>query len=275
MNNDRLEKILLYIFLTALLILWIAPFFIVILTALRTQNDLLTNGVFSIPENIIFDNILNAWNKGNMSTYYRNSIVLTLLKVPTGVIIASLVAFPLAKWKFKFKEPLFILFLIGLAVPIHVTLLPNTITLSKLNLLNTLPGLFFPYIAFGLPMQILILRGFFSTIPNAFLEAAYIDGASEFIVYRRIMLPLAKPAIAALVIMDFLATWNEFTMALIFIHSEQWKTVPLGLMGLQGQFSSNYPTVMAATLVAIIPVILIYILLQRFFVTGLGGGIKG
>lgn len=210
-----------------------------------------------------------------MGTYFKNSIIISLIKVPTGVIIASLVAFPLAKWKFKFKGLLFIFFLVGLAVPIHVTLLPNTITLNSLNILNTLPGLYFPYIAFGLPMQILILRGFFITIPDPFLEAAYIDGASDFDVYRKIMLPLAKPAVAALVIMDFLATWNEFTMALIFIQSEEWKTVPLGLMGLQGQFSSNYPTVMAATLVAILPVILVYILLQRYFVAGLGGGIKG
>ena len=122
----------------------------------------------------------------------------------------------------------------------------------------------------------MVCRGFFRSIPTELIDSARIDGCTEFRIYWNIILPLAKPAIAALFIIDFLATWNEFLMALIFIHSDKWKTIPLGLMLFQGQFASSYPLINAGVLLSILPVLIIYILLQQYFVSGITtGALKG
>jgi len=234
------------------------------------------SGVFSLPRELSLDGFRQAWYLGRFNVYYRNSILISVTKVPAGILVASLAAYPLAKWNFRARDTLFLMFLAGIGVPLHVTLLPNSILLKKMGLLDTLAGLFFPYIAYGLPLQILVCRGFFRTIPDELIDAAYIDGCSDGRIYWNIILPLAKPAISALFIIDFLATWNEFMMALIFVHSDKWKTVPLGMMYFQGQFSASYPVINAGVLISIVPVLLIYIMLQRYFVSGItAGAIKG
>jgi ABC-type sugar transport system, permease component len=264
------------IFLCLLAVIWLIPFLILIFTAVKSQSDLYARGVLAFPTGIEFKNFFDAWRMGKFSIFYRNSLIISFVKVPIGIFVASLAAFPLAKFDFKFKDSILFLFLLGLGIPIHITLLPVSIILNKMHILNTLVGLFFPYIAYGLPFQILVCRGFFRTIPGELIEAARIDGCSDWRVYGRILLPLAKPALSALFIMDFLSTWNELLMALIYIHSEQWKTVPLGILYFQGQFASSYPIICAGVLLSIIPVMLVYIFLQRYFVSGVtSGAVKG
>jgi len=259
----------LLIFLTLLVLF---PFAIVVLTSLRTQQDVVTRGVFAPPEFVTLQNFPDAWRMGRFSVYYKNSLSICLVKVPLGIFIAALAAYPLAKYRFRLRETLLAFFLLGLGIPVNVVLLPLTILLKKLYLLDNLWGLLFPYIVFGLPFQILVLRGFFRGIPDELVDAARIDGCTEFLVLLRVILPLSIPAILALFIMDFLATWNEFLMALIFIHSDKWKTVPLGMMYFQGQFASSYPIINAGVLLGILPVVVVYVLLQRYFVSGITAG---
>lgn len=266
----------LYIFLSLLAIFWLFPLLIVVFTSIKTQMEVVSRGVFVLPLEIHLENFLKAWETGHFNIFYRNSLIICFTKVPAGIFVASLAAFPLAKYNFRLRDTIFLFFLLGLGIPIHIILLPVSIMLKKMHLLNTLGALFFPYIAYGLPLQILICRGFFRTIPTDMIDAARIDGCSEFTIYLRILLPLAKPALAALFIIDFLATWNEFLMALIFIHSEKWKTVPLGMMYFQGQFSSSYPLITAGTILSILPVLIIFFSLQRYFVAGItAGALKG
>ena len=248
------------------------PFWVVVNTAFRTQQDVINRGVFALPDNLNWKSFSDAWKMGNFRTYYKNSLLITLIKVPAGILVAALAAYPLAKYRFRMRDSLFAFFLLGLGVPVNVVLLPLTVLLKKLGLLDTLGALFFPYIVFGLPLQILILRGFFMGVPDELIDAARIDGCTEFRILWKIVLPLATPAVLALFIIDFLATWNEFLMALIFIHSDKWKTVPLGLMYFQGQFGSSYPVICAGVLIAIIPVLVVYIVLQRYFVSGITAG---
>jgi raffinose/stachyose/melibiose transport system permease protein len=259
----------LLIFLTLLVLF---PFAIVVLTSLRTQQDVVTRGVFAPPEFVTLQNFPDAWRMGRFSVYYKNSLSICLVKVPLGIFIAALAAYPLAKYRFRLRETLLAFFLLGLGIPVNVVLLPLTILLKKLYLLDNLWGLLFPYIVFGLPFQILVLRGFFRGIPDELVDAARIDGCTEFLVLLRVILPLSVPAVLALFIMDFLATWNEFLMALIFIHSDKWKTVPLGMMYFQGQFASSYPIINAGVLLGILPVVVVYVLLQRYFVSGITAG---
>jgi len=265
-----------YVFLLILAFFFAFPIVVAVLTSVRTQQDVVTHGFFTLPDQITFRNFVDAWRSGGFRTTYRNSLVITFVKVPLGIFVAALAAYPIAKFRFRLREPLFMLFLLGLGIPINVTLLPLTIVLKNIGLLNTLWALLFPYIVFGLPFQILICRGFFRGIPDELIDASRIDGCSEFGVFWKIILPLSGPVLAALFIIDFFATWNEFLMALIFIHSNEWKTVPLGLMAFQGQFGSSFPIINAGVVIAILPVVTIYVFLQRYFVSGItAGALKG
>jgi raffinose/stachyose/melibiose transport system permease protein len=159
---------------------------------------------------------------------------------------------------------------------VQVALQPLVVMMKQLGIANTLFALMPPYVAFGLPLQILVLRGFFRLVPSELLEAARVDGANEFTIFWRIMLPLSVPALAALAIIDALATWNEFLLALVLISSKDQRTVPLGLMQFQGEHSSQYTLLMAGVLISIVPVLIIFLFLQRYFVTGLtAGAVKG
>lgn len=270
--QERLTNSLLYILLIGMAVVWLLPFVIIVLTSVRSMGDLISNGVFAWPQAFVFANFERAWNIGNFSTYFRNSLILITLKVPLGIVIASLAAFPLAKMHFRFSGVIFVFFLIGLAIPIHVTLTPLLVMMKQLGIQGTLAALIPPYVVFGLPFQIFVMRGFFRTVPSELLEAARLDGASEWGNFWRILMPLSAPALATLFIIDALATWNELLMALVLISSNESRTVPVGLLQFQGQFSSQYTQLMAGVLISITPIILLYVFLQRYMVAGLTAG---
>jgi raffinose/stachyose/melibiose transport system permease protein len=266
------STVLLYVLLTLLALLWLVPFVMILLTAVRAQGDLISNGVFALPQKMVWANFSRAWQLGNFSTYFRNSALLILMKVPLGIFIAALAAYPLAKMHFRFNTTIFIFFLVGLAIPIHVTLVPLLTMMQQLGIAGHLAALLPPYVVFGLPFQIFVLRGFFRTIPSELLEAARLDGAPELGIFLRVMLPLSLPALATLFIIDALATWNELLIALVLISADAWRTVPVGLLHFQGQFSSRFTELMAGVLISILPILTIYIVLQRFMVSGLTAG---
>jgi raffinose/stachyose/melibiose transport system permease protein len=268
----RWPKALLWAFLAVMAVVWLVPFFIILLTSVRSMNDLISNGVFAWPNRLVPENFVKAWNLGNFSTFFRNSLILIFTKVPLGILIASLAAYPLAKMRFRGNNAVFVFFLIGLAVPIHVTLTPLLVMMKQLGIAGTLPALIPPYVVFGLPFQIFVMRGFLRTIPSELIEAARLDGASELGVFFRIMLPLAVPALVTLFIIDSLATWNELLIALVLISDKSSLTVPVGLLSFQGQWSSRYTELMAGVVISITPILFIYIFLQRYLVSGLTAG---
>ena len=193
-----------------------------------------------------------------------------------GLFISELAAYALTRLRFGWQKGLFLLIAVGTMIPVQVALGPLFRLVLNLGLLNQYLGILFPYIAFGVPYQIFILRGFFASIPRELDEAAYMDGASHFDVFLRIILPVSTPALAALFILDFVATWNEFPMALVILQRQEAWTVPLSLQAFQGQFGNNYTEMNAAIVMAILPVIIVYMLFQRYFVSGLvAGAVKG
>ena len=270
--QERLTNALLYFLLIGMAVVWLVPFIIIALTSVRSMGDLINNGVFAWPTEFVFANFERAWNIGNFSTYFRNSLILIILKVPLGIVVASLAAFPLAKMQFRFSGFIFVFFLVGLAIPVHVTLTPLLVMMKQLGIQGTLAALIPPYVVFGLPFQIFVMRGFFRTVPSELLEAARLDGATEWGNFWRILMPLSAPALATLFIIDALATWNELLMALVLISSNESRTVPVGLLQFQGQFSSQYTQLMAGVLISITPIILLYVFLQRYMVSGLTAG---
>jgi raffinose/stachyose/melibiose transport system permease protein len=274
-RSERLFAILATVLLFVFAIAWLMPFVTIVLSATRTQGDLISRGVFSWPTVVRWQNFVDAWNTGGFTDYFRNSMLLIAVKVPLGLLIASLAAYPLAKIRFRGNGLIFIYFLIGLAVPVQVTLQPLLVMMKNLGIANSLAALIPPYIAFGLPFQIFVMRGFFRLLPNELIEAARVDGANDLGIFFRIMLPLSLPPLATLAIIDALATWNEFLIALVLISGKASRTVPIGLLQFQGEFSSQYTLLMAGVLISIIPVVVLFIFLQRYFVAGLAGGIKG
>ncbi len=271
-GEERLINGVLYILLSLIAFIWLVPFLFILMTSVRSMNDLISNGVFAWPEKFVFANFERAWNIGNFSTYFRNSLLLILFKVPLGIVLASLAAFPLAKMKFRFSGVIFVFFLIGLAIPVHVTLTPLLVMMKQLGIEGRLPALIPPYVVFGLPFQIFVMRGFFRTVPSELLEAARLDGATEWGNFWRILMPLSAPALATLFIIDALSTWNELLMALVLISSNESRTVPVGLLQFQGQFSSQYTQLMAGVVISITPIIILYVFLQRYMVAGLTAG---
>ena len=270
--QTRTTDAVLYLILIVMAVSWLTPIILIVLTSVRSMGDLINNGVFAWPEQFVFSNFGRAWNIGNFSTYFRNSLLLIVMKVPLGILLSSLAAYPLAKMQFRFSNTIFIFFLLGLAIPVHVTLTPLLVMMKQLGIQGTLVALIPPYVVFGLPFQIFVMRGFFRTVPSELLEAARLDGSSEMGIFWRILMPLSAPALATLFIIDALATWNELLIALVLISASAWRTVPAGLLQFQGEFSSQYTQLMAGVLISITPVVTLYIFLQRYMVAGLTAG---
>ncbi|MBV8177167.1 MAG: carbohydrate ABC transporter permease [Verrucomicrobia bacterium] len=262
-----------YVAMVIVALLWFTPVFTLIVTALKDAGDFAVNGAFSFPKGIRWANFSEAWETG-VKNYFWNSVIVTVFKVPAGIILESMAAFALTHMHFKWADRVFTYILIGLIVPMQMTLVPLTLLMNALNLIDTLAGLTILYIGFGVPFGVLVMRGFFRTVPTAIIEAARIDGCSWFRIFYRIALPLAIPAVVSLCILDGVATWNEFILAQIFLRSDENRTLPLGLVQFSTQFATQYDQLAAAVLISVVPIVLVFLFFQRYFVSGMGGAVK-
>ena len=273
-NLPRKSKVaLFYVALILAALLWFTPVITLVLTALKDAGDFAINGAFSLPKSIRWSNFSEAWETG-VKNYFWNSLIVTSFKVPAGIVIESLAAFALTHMHFKWADRVFTYILIGLIAPMQMTLVPLTLLMNALNLIDTLTGLTILYIGFGVPFGVLVMRGFFRTVPTAIIEAARIDGCSWFGIFYRVALPLALPAVVSLCILDGVATWNEFILAQIFLRSDELRTLPLGLVQFSTQFSTQYDQLAAAVLISVVPIVLVFLFFQRYFVAGIGGAVK-
>lgn len=276
MRRSRLRMSVFYVALSLFAAVWLVPIMLVIFTALKTPEQLgTTNGLFSVPQPFDWGNLSAAWSIGNIGQYMKNSVIVTAIKVPAGIVVESLGAFALARMTFRFSTPVFIFILIGMVLPVQAALIPLNSLLTQFNLLNNYASLIVIYIGFGVPFGVLVLRGFFRTIPRELDEAALMDGCSYLGLYWRVIMPLSMPAIAALVIFDSLFTWNEFLLAQLFLTDGSMRTVSAGLLAFTSQYTTNYTLLNAGIVLTILPVIAVYLVFQRYFVSGLAGAIKG
>lgn len=262
--------------LIVIAIFWASPVLILLGTAVKTAADFGAHGATSWPRSLTFANFRAAWNVGQFGTSFINSGLITLVKVPIGVLLAALMSYSLAKLKINLRRSILFLLLLGLTVPIFIAVVPIFTMLRQVGLIDNIWGLLPPYLAFGLPFEVLILTGFFKRIPQEVIEAARIDGASELNIFVRIVLPLSLPVLITVAILDAVATWNELVMALVLLSSPGHRTVPLSLLNFQGQFTTNFPALCAGILIALLPILVAYGFLQRWIVSGLtAGAVKG
>lgn len=266
----------LWIGLVIAAVIWIVPFLFMFITSVKSQADVANLAPWALPTHWEWGNYTDAAQVGNIWVSGLNSIVIAVIKVPLGLLLAAMAAFALSRLKFRWQQLLLGVIALGTLIPVQVALGPLFSTMLSLNLLNTKVGLMLPYLAFGVSYQVFILYGFFKAIPEELDEAARIDGAGNWRLFWQVILPLAKPALAALFILDFVSTWNEYPMALTLLQTTDQFTIPLGITNFQTQYGSNYPQLNAYIIMSILPVLIVYLLFQRYFVQGaLAGAVKG
>lgn len=264
--------IALWVSLIVLALIWITPFVFIVFTSLKTSAAVMTGSAFAPPTDLAFSNYTGAWAKGNFSTTAFNGALIAVIKVPLGLFLSSMAAYALARIELPGRKWAFVLIVFGTMIPFQVMLAPIFRQVNAFGLINTYPGIILPYLAFGVPYQVFILHGFFNAVPKELSEAARIDGAGHFTIFRRIFLPISLPALSALFILDFVATWNEFAMALVILQDKDMWTLPLGMMNFQSQFQSNYGQLNAAIVMTVLPAAIVYLMFQRYFVSGLTSG---
>ncbi|MFC7063366.1 carbohydrate ABC transporter permease [Halobacillus seohaensis] len=231
---------------------------------------------FAFPVHWLFENYQTAWETARLDTYFLNSIIVSVVAVIITVLAGAFASYFLSRFNFKWGKYMYGFFVFGLLIPIHATLVPMFLLMKNLGLLNTHVGLIFPYIAFNLPITIFILVSFMKAFPKDIEESAIMDGCGVFRIFWSIILPMTRPALATVVILNFINNWNEFSFALVLINEESLKTLPLGLANFAGQYTTNYGAQMAGLTLAIIPTIVIYMLLEEHLVKGMtAGAVKG
>jgi raffinose/stachyose/melibiose transport system permease protein len=259
--------------LVALLVL--VPLLATVLNGFKANADLMQRP-FALPREWIWTNYTAVLQSNAFWRQMLNS-VLVMTATAIGVMtLASMPAYVFARMRFRGRELLFNFFTLGLLFPLAVAILPLYITLRQLGLIDSLWGVILPQVAFGLPGNILILRGFFATIPQELDEAAAIDGCSPVGYYLRILLPLMRPALAAVAVLTMVVSWNNFFLPLLVLNSEQLYTLPLGIQQFQGQFGTDWGRVLAFVSITLVPTIGFYLLAERQIVAGLtAGAVKG
>ncbi len=270
MTKQITLKALLYFVAILFLIIFGFPFVFVLITSIKDQNGYMQS-FWNIPSTFYIGNFIAVF-KANFLRYLFNSLFVAGISVSLAIFIASMASFALATMKFKLNKAVFMLFLVGMMIPAHTTLIPIFALNRQLGLLDKTYGLIGPYTSFAIPISVFIMTGFFKEVPKSIQESAYIDGASVFRIYGQIMLPLSLPAVSTVAIFNFLACWNEFIFGLTLINSPSQKTLPIGIREFYGAESVNIPAILTAVLVASLPVMIFYFLCQEQVIKGLSAG---
>ena len=269
--------LLFYVFCTFIVVLWMIPFLVAIFTAFKTIDEIfMLRNFWAPPRTWTFENFKVAWKEGKMGRYFINTFWVTSISVSGTLFLSSLAAFALSWYDFKMKKPILMMFVAGMLIPFQMLLIPVYKFSVMTGLYDTLTGVILFHIAFQLGFCTFFLRNFMITIPSSLFDAARIDGADAFTIYARIIMPLMKPAMAALAILEFTWIWNDYLWSLILLQSDVKKTVTIGLTAFQGQWISSWNIIAAGSLlVASVPVA-VFLVFQRYFIRGLTfGGIKG
>ena len=245
-----------------------------VFASLKDQTDLLSN-IWGIPKSWAWANYRDAWNTAGLGRALFNSIFVSLSTVVLVVAIAAPAGYALAKFRLRFATPIFLLFVLTMQAPVPV--IPLYVLLVKLHLTDSYIGYILPLAAGGLPLSVFIFRAFFITVPRELEEAAVVDGSTRLGAFLRIVMPISTPAIATVSILQFLAAWNEYFLALILIRSPELRTVPLAIQVFFFDWGrTDWGPIFAALSVGSIPMIVIYVIMQRRFVQGLtAGAVKG
>ncbi|KZL13080.1 carbohydrate ABC transporter permease [Pseudovibrio sp. Ad26] len=262
-------RLMMYVFIGGYCVFILTPLSWMVFTAFKKRSEIFANPS-GLPSELYFGNFERVFSSG-IGTYFLNSLITSVFSVTGIVAISTLAAYALARIPFKGRMWVYMLIVASYAVPLHAVLVPMFQLLDGFSLLNTLAGLILPYIAFGIPFTVILLYAFFLEFPKDLEEAAKLDGCSQLRTVFSIVLPLSKPALLSAAIFQVVFVWNEFLIALLILTSKGVKTLPLGLTSFQGQYSSDWGAIMAAVLLSALPIVALYLAMQKHFVRSLTG----
>lgn len=263
-------QVLVYLAASLFLVLFGFPFIFVFITSFKDQGAYMMD-FWGLPTQFYFGNFASVF-ESHFIVYFFNSLMVSVTTVALVILIASMAGYVLATMRFKLNAAVFLLFLMGMMIPVHTTLIPIYTLSKELHLLDKAFGLIGPYTSFAIPVSVYIMTGFFKDVPKSIQESALMDGASPFRIFASIMMPLSKSAVSTIAIFNFLYCWNEFIFGLTMINSTNQKTLPLGIREFYGMETVNIPGILTAILVGSLPVIIFYFLAQEQVIRGLSSG---
>ena len=249
----------------------VLPLLFMAFTAFRTQRDW-DNSRIGLPTTASFGAFQRAWTDANIGIYFRNSAIVTVSTVALTVVCATLAGYGFSKLRWRLRGATYLFVLSWIAIPPLLLMVPIYVEMVQLGLLDTYGAVIFLYTALNLPFNVYLMTAFFRSVPDELIEAARMDGAGIHRIFFRVMVPLARPPLATLVIFNVLWAWNEFLFALLLLQTDNVKTLTVGVLQLQGRFTADYPALMAGLLITSLPVIGAYLIFQRHLVRGIVAG---
>ncbi len=275
-NGNKVKEVWIYILLVTWAIINLFPVYWMFTFSFKTNAEIFGQNVAGLPHVWMWSNYKRALSVGNIGKYFSNSVIVAVVTIGIVMLVSLMATFALTRFIWKGRKRMNQFFMLGLTIPIHASIVPIYVTLSRLHLLNTYLALIVPYAAFSLAMGILVCTGFMQELPLDLDEAACIDGCGTWGIFFRIIVPLMKPAVATVSIYTFLQCWNELMFANIFISDSAHKTLPVGVQALSGQYMTDWGPVGAALVLATFPALLFYLFfskkIQKSFIAG---AIKG
>ncbi len=266
---------IIYVLLTILAFIFIYPFLWMLSASFKTQDEFFADGLSLIPKHLSFDNFIRAWNSANFSVYFKNSLIVTVSVVLIVLFATSLAGYVIGRYSFFGKKFLMAVFISSTTIPLVFTIIPIYELLKSIGLSQSIVGLILAEAGGGHVIFLMLFASYYAGLPRELEEAAVIDGCNFIQIYSRIMFPLAKPIMVTVVIMQFIWTWNSFLLPLtITLNNPELRTLSVGLYALRGENVVDWTGIAAGASISILPVIMIFIVLQRYFVEGISGAVK-
>lgn len=271
----RLRHLPRLILLTVFLFVILLPIIGLVLSAFKTDTEVI-KGPFALPQTWRLQAFQDAWTTGRFNLFFRNSVIVAVAVVLASVFLSTLMGYAFALLPVPGGKILFPLVLIGYMVPFEAVIIPLYHFMNRLDLTDTYWALILPQIGLSVSFGTLWMTSFFRTAPAELIDAAAIDGCTRWQTLWKVLWPLAKPAVLTLVVLVFMWTWNEFLLALVMVQKETMRTLPIGLAFFQGRYSADIPLLAAGALIVAGPILVVYLIFQRYFIRGmLGGAVKG
>jgi raffinose/stachyose/melibiose transport system permease protein len=274
--GKRIGYGILYVILGIIGVVQVYPLVWLFMFSLKTNQEVFGMSPFALPQDPQWGNYVKAWTTGNIDTYFFNSVLYTVVAVVLTVILASFVTFAVTRMHWKLSGVVLALFMAGYMIPLHSTLIPLFNIFKSVNLIDNPISIIISYVAFNLPITIMILTGFYKSLPREIEEAAVMDGCSIHRIFFQITLPMTMPVLSTTVIINMIYNWNEFVFVQTFMSSDKWKTITVGVNNFVGQYLTDWGAIGATLMISIIPVLIAYFILSDRIVEGIAAGsVKG
>lgn len=272
-SRDRAARVAVYVILTGYGLVAFGPLLLMLINSLRPNDEIFTHPL-GLPTEVYLENYVTAWTEASFGRYFLNSVVVTFAAVGLGTFVSALAAYPLGRYSFRGDGVLAAYFLAGITLPIKLAVVPIFYLLAQLGMIDSLVGLTLVYAASGVPFSVFILTTFFRGLPRELEQAARIDGAGDFRVFGRIMLPLVRPALATVALFQFVQLWNDFFYPLVLLRTSDKYTIPVGMTRFFGQYQTDLGAVFAGLVIATLPLIILFLFATKQIVRGLVAGMS-